>query len=431
MNLYDSFISASKRLTETHLRYRAETLASMLIFRQFTIFTMVAYYSATSPANFKIMCGVAVTNVIAYLLSRTRKFEWAAYMTILEPMIAIPNAVYHDHTNLSAALGSTTILVVGPVLSSLVLPIRQTILVIAGSCISYLVIYLNVDPASKEIVIVQFSAVNSVGCLALLGTWIRDRNERAIQTERAKVLQSSKLASLGEMAGGVAHELNSPLGAIVLSAELADDLLGDIPGSEEARIEVRSIGEVAERMGKIISGLKTFARDAQYENMVSVPAQSWISDSLDLCRQRFFNAGVNVEVLNENLNLNCAVQSIQISQTLVNLLNNSFDAISDKQEKWIRIEGRQTENFLEILVTDSGNGISKDQVEKIFEPFYTTKDYSHGTGLGLSISKGIVKNHGGDLTYDASSKNTRFIIRLPIAAVEMNESLPLIKKQVA
>lgn len=415
MNFHRIFIEASDRLEEKHIQARAEILTWLLAFRIFPVLMMIYFFhSAGEMENFEIMIGVGTVNAFCYLLSRTRHFTLAAYITILEPMIAMPNAVLHNPHNLGAGLGGSVALVIGPVLSAAVLPIRHTVFVILGTCISYCAIYLAIDPAYRTFVVVQLSAILSVACLAFLSTWLRDTYERSLQAERAKVLQSSKLASLGEMAGGVAHELNSPLGAIVLSSELAEELLADVEGSEEAREEVRSIGEVAQRMGKIISGLKTFARDAKDEGAAAIPVQKWIDESLGLCRQRFFNAGVKVEVATETLSAICNVQSIQISQTLVNLLNNSYDAIQGKQDKWIRIEGRPNGNYFEVLVTDSGNGIPKSQVEKIFEPFYTTKDFSHGTGLGLSISKGIVQNHGGDLVYDATSANTRFIIRLPL-----------------
>ncbi len=108
----------------------------------------------------------------------------------------------------------------------------------------------------------------------------------------------------------------------------------------------------------------------------------------------------------------------QISQVLLNLLNNSFDAIEERAEKWIRVrfEINSNKKILIIKVTDSGDGIPNEIVHKMMNPFFTTKDIGKGTGLGLSISKGIIEEHGGHLIYNAQSKNTEFVVELPILA---------------
>ena len=103
----------------------------------------------------------------------------------------------------------------------------------------------------------------------------------------------------------------------------------------------------------------------------------------------------------------------EISQVLVNLLNNADDAISKMPEKWIKLSVQNRSDWLEIRVTDSGHGIPPGDQKKLFQPFFTTKEIGKGTGLGLSISHGIVKNHGGELTLDTTSPNTCFVVRLP------------------
>jgi C4-dicarboxylate-specific signal transduction histidine kinase len=110
---------------------------------------------------------------------------------------------------------------------------------------------------------------------------------------------------------------------------------------------------------------------------------------------------------------------VQMSQVLINLLNNSIDAIKESAEKWVELEVRETINSVQIMVTDSGNGIAPEIAEKIMMPFYTTKGPQAGTGLGHSISQSIVEKHGGILYYDRSYPNTRFVIELPIAYLRL------------
>ncbi|HEX4924120.1 MAG TPA: ATP-binding protein, partial [Bdellovibrionales bacterium] len=108
-----------------------------------------------------------------------------------------------------------------------------------------------------------------------------------------------------------------------------------------------------------------------------------------------------------------ACRPTQISQVLLNLLNNAHDAVAEQTEKWVKLDVRDLGDSVELSVTDSGAGIPPEIQEKIMQPFFTTKQIGEGTGLGLSISKGLVDSHHGQLRLDAKSKNTRFVVLLP------------------
>jgi C4-dicarboxylate-specific signal transduction histidine kinase len=142
--------------------------------------------------------------------------------------------------------------------------------------------------------------------------------------------------------------------------------------------------------------------------------KSVVGDALTLCQQRFSNSSIPItyEQANDSIEITC--QPFQIVQVLINLLNNAFDGVSELKEKWIKINVGQTQEFIEICITDSGGGISPQTQERIFDPFFTTKDIGKGTGLGLSISKAIITHHKGNLFVDSQAKNTRFVIQLPI-----------------
>jgi C4-dicarboxylate-specific signal transduction histidine kinase len=110
-------------------------------------------------------------------------------------------------------------------------------------------------------------------------------------------------------------------------------------------------------------------------------------------------------------------RSAQIEQVILNLLNNSADALTTLTDKWIRVDCLNLGEFVQIVVTDSGRGIAPPVVQKMMQPFFTTKEVGKGTGLGLSISVGIMEDHHGRLQYDASSPHTRFVMELPVKQI--------------
>lgn len=139
-------------------------------------------------------------------------------------------------------------------------------------------------------------------------------------------------------------------------------------------------------------------------------------NTLQLSEEKFRALGIQVDHSNLHENIICLAQEVSLGQVFLNLLNNSCDAIADLSERWIRISSTLENGFFVIRFTDSGNGIPKDVVEKMFRPFFTTKSIGKGTGLGLSISHGILESHGGKFFYDHESKNTSFVLSLPISS---------------
>lgn len=235
----------------------------------------------------------------------------------------------------------------------------------------------------------------------------------------AKLAASAKLASLGEMASGIAHEINNPLAIILTSgtqlrhATQRDSLTPDVAFKIATRIETTAI-----RIGKIIKGLRAFAREVGGTPMERVSLRQIVEETLEFCRERFRSHEIDLEVapIPEELSLHC--RSVEISQVLLNLLNNAFDAVLGSTGKWVKLEASATGSEVRILVTDGGPGIPPALREKIFQPFFTTKEVGRGTGLGLSLSKGICESHGGSLALDDSVEATRFVVTLPCAGGE-------------
>lgn len=237
-----------------------------------------------------------------------------------------------------------------------------------------------------------------------------------IEHQKAAIVSTSKLAALGEMAGGIAHEINNPLAIIVTTTRVMQTLFnkGKLPREEfDSRIEI--IEQTVRRISHIISSLKNISRNGEGELKDQVVITDLLEDVFILCSERFKNRGVTLKlVVSENATTTKLLcDQVQISQVLINLLNNAYDAIENLEDKWVNVEVKAEAGRLLVEVMDSGSGISEQVKEKIFQPFFTTKELGKGTGIGLSISMSLVKNHRGNLYLDTAKKNTTFVIDLP------------------
>lgn len=237
---------------------------------------------------------------------------------------------------------------------------------------------------------------------------------KTIDAQQQKMIASAKLSSLGEMAGGIAHEINNPLTIIISKIKIIENKIERNEMSwESLSVELGKIDHTTMRIAKIVRGLKAFSRESTKDPKELVKISGVLNDSLDLCAEKFKHYAIDLRLKDyEDFEFHC--RPTQISQVLINLLNNAFDAIQTLEEKWIAIEVQKIDSKVRIAVTDSGGGIPSAIVEKLMHPFFTTKDVGKGTGLGLSISKGLIEDHGGSFYYDSVSINTRFVIELPI-----------------
>lgn len=242
----------------------------------------------------------------------------------------------------------------------------------------------------------------------------RVMSERQLQEQQAKLVASSKMATLGEMAGGVAHEVNNPLAIIDGKArQLRRYIEKDPPQLDKVEEVIVTIAKMTERIAKIIRGLSSFSRSAEGDPFVTTPLVTLITDSMSLCAARFKNNAVSIEAgpIDPGIEIEC--RATEISQVILNLLSNSFDAVSGTDNAWVSIDSTDRGDTVEIAVTDSGGGIPEAIRDKILCPFFTTKAVGKGTGLGLSISKGIIEGHRGELRLDEASPHTRFVIVVP------------------
>jgi PAS domain S-box-containing protein len=238
---------------------------------------------------------------------------------------------------------------------------------------------------------------------------------------QAQIIQSSKLATLGEMATGIAHELNQPLGIIGLAAENLSQGVAKKPlDPEYISKKLGRIVEQVNRATKIIDHMRIFGRKPDATTKpVHLPVA--LEGVMTLVGQQLKQAGIAVDSgLPDDLPPVMG-HRVQIEQVLLNLLNNAQDAVlaasqEDKGgEKKITISGRfnADENMVILTVSDSGEGISPEHLERVFEPFFTTKEINKGTGLGLSISYGIVSEMGGRISAKNTADGASFTLELP------------------
>jgi PAS domain S-box-containing protein len=233
-----------------------------------------------------------------------------------------------------------------------------------------------------------------------------------------QLAHSARLSALGEMAGGIAHEINTPLGALRMMVERVIRLnqKGQVD-SENSIADGQKMLKVVDRMAVIVNGMRRLSRSGENDNFVKVSAQQFVEDALGLCQEKFKNYGIDIRTkMSANFEILC--RSVEISQVIINLLNNSFKALSKLEEKWIEIAFDANEQFALIRVTDSGKGLEAKVKERLMQPFFTTGEIGEGLGIGLNISYKIVQEHGGVLYYDDSVQNTCFVIKLPIRKPE-------------
>ena len=231
---------------------------------------------------------------------------------------------------------------------------------------------------------------------------------------QSRAHHANKMTALGEMASGIAHEINSPLQVIsILTYKIKKALKKeDSVVIDEA---TDKIDRATLQITSIVESLRMMSRDSSSDPFESIKISTIIDDATSITIERYkLNSiifKINYHGNSQQVSITC--QRLQVSQIIINLLNNAFDAVNDQIDKWITLDVYDFDNHITISVTDNGQGIKDENKDKIFTPMFTTKDIGKGTGLGLSISSEIAMHHGGSLSLDTESKHTRFILALP------------------
>lgn len=263
---------------------------------------------------------------------------------------------------------------------------------------------------------VVFGVVSSVLFFLIVVFWVNQKLSKALQTvanQQEANLNNARLSALGQMAGSVAHEINNPLAIIKARADALDRAIkrGDLTEEKLSKFTAE-IRRTVLRVSTIIKGLRSLTRNSAKTDRKQILVADLLDEVVALSYERYRLANVKLDILGVGAQ-KIFVDKVQIGQVLINLLNNSYDEVSNIEGAWVKIEFWENSEKSFLSVSDSGDGIPEALVDRLMEPFFTTKNSDKGTGIGLSISKGIIDKHHGKFYYDSGSENTRFVIELP------------------
>ncbi len=251
------------------------------------------------------------------------------------------------------------------------------------------------------------------------------RREQELRDKQEQLVQAGKLATLGELTTGVAHELNNPLNNIGLFMGNALDLIGlGVTDKEHIARELQNAMRQVRKATEIISHLRTFGRVAPVSREL-VSMNQVIGRALSLMQEELRLREIEVELDVSARHAVVMGNPIQLEQVLINLLTNARDALVESPRKVIHIACEVRDRVVDLAFSDTGPGIPEGLERRIFDPFFTTKEVGRGTGLGLSITYGIIKEHGGTIAVaNRPGEGAAFLIRLPLASDDAPEPSP-------
>ncbi len=280
----------------------------------------------------------------------------------------------------------------------------------------------NYPEVSRITIIAQRKVLTSLGQEI-------EKNEKLVAIKQ-QAIERARFKSITNLANGMAHEINNPLAIIAgsmgyikkhtLNKKLTDDMLLDT---------VKTVQTTVKRIAKIIGSLRVVSKETDEFKLENIFAKDVLNDVTSICSERYNKNGVvidiKIETSNEMKEFCC--DRIQLSQALVNILDNAFDAAIQNEIKWIRVVVSENGTQDVIRITDSGNGISNEIKDKMFDPFFTSKEIGEGMGLGLSIARSTIERHQGTLELDITSKDTSFVIKIPkeISSTQADHITPL------
>jgi signal transduction histidine kinase len=242
---------------------------------------------------------------------------------------------------------------------------------------------------------------------------------RKMQSTQAQLIQSAKLAALGVISAGIAHEINNPLTIIKGHLKSFENLLQKNEYLTRANVEpgLEKIYRNMDRIVKIVKHVREFSRQSEHQEAASVEVRKLIETSLDLFEDPFQQSKIRVETNFPDKELFVLGDFGRLEQVLVNILANAKDAIVAKPATsggHIHVRLEENDGRIRLSIADDGIGLKEDYKDRVFEPFFTTKEVGVGTGLGLSISHGIIKDHRGSIDFiSEENRGTQVVVELP------------------
>lgn len=238
-----------------------------------------------------------------------------------------------------------------------------------------------------------------------------------VAQQKLAVFGAVRMASLGEMATSMAHEINNPLAIILSQAESIVDRLHNTSIAPDVKAQIeQSVDSIADRVSKVsrvIHALRAFSRGDAREEPRFVSVREIFEHVEALCAARLKNEGIELIVKPFADSAGFEARPNQMVQALLNLVDNAVHATDSNKERWIEFEVFEDPKSVYVSVRDNGKGIPVEIRHRIMEPFFTTRDIGSGLGLGLSVARGYIAAHGGSLRLDEGDPRTRFVMTLP------------------
>ena len=251
------------------------------------------------------------------------------------------------------------------------------------------------------------------GTFNMMASSLKERDERLKEYAHQQIMKSERLATLGQLAAGVAHEINNPLGAILMYSHLS---LEEMETEDPRRKNLEKVAGEAARCKNIVRGLLDFARQSE-PNAEEADANEILKRTLSVLQNQAQFQNIKIAATFSPSLPKAMMDSGQIQQVFTNIILNAAEAVEGEGELTVATRTANGDEFVEIQFTDTGCGIPRENLAKIFDPFFTTKEVGRGTGLGLAVSFGIIARHQGTIEVKSSpGKGTTFIVRLPLKA---------------
>jgi len=238
--------------------------------------------------------------------------------------------------------------------------------------------------------------------------------EIKIKEQQQMLISSNRCKALGDMAASIAHEINNPLTIINLKTRvLIKKIESNNVENKDFMDSLKNIDATTKRIARIVNSLKLFTKNSDNDAMKMVSASYLMQVLLDLCQEDITRKNIALDLqIKDDFTFEC--NEGLVIQLLMNLIKNSITAVSKADEKWIKIEFTTDQYLFYINITDSGNGIDQNIIERLMEPFVTTNKDHSSLGLGLSIANGIANTHSGKLYFDKTCQFTRFVFSAPL-----------------
>lgn len=248
--------------------------------------------------------------------------------------------------------------------------------------------------------------------LSIFDVTERLKDQQIILSQQEELSRYARFSALGEIAAGISHEINTPLNVITANTDILKRAVQLSKLTDERVLQsADDIERMAKGISNIVRGLKTVA-GIDPGNVEKASMQKLIQDALKICQLRLQRSEIEMRLELPAKDIVVFCYPIQIMQVVVNLVNNSLEAIADSKKPWIKITLEEQGDSVIMTVVDSGSGIDANLTEKIMTPFFSTKKKQNGTGMGLSLSRAIARRHNGDLVLDPTAANTTFRLEI-------------------